>query len=173
MSRHEFIGLLREALQDEIPQSAIEENVRFYNRYIEDELAKGRSEEDVFAELGDPRLIAKTITETWQSDDTSLDDDGDSRSGFGGGGFASDSYEENGRRSENYGGPYVNINGKQVNMNKWYMKVIPILIVILILLFVFWVMFGILHLTFSILTSPVFWVVVAVLCIAGFFSKRR
>lgn len=169
MNRHAFISGLRDALSGEIPDSVVEENIHFYNRYIDEELGKGRREEEVFAELGDPRLLAKTIAETWQSRDTSLDDgagayDGGNGRVYGGAG-------ENDRCTE--GGTYVNINGRNVNMNKWYVKALPIAILLLILCFVFWVIFGLLHLTVSILFSPVFWVILLVCMVFGFFSRRR
>lgn len=181
MTRHEFIGRLREALNGEIPTSAIEENVRFYNRYLDDELSKGRREEEILQELGDPRLIAKTITETWQSDDTSMDDDGQtyySQDGYRQGsydqGSAYGTYEEDGSRSDGFGGDsFVNINGRSVNRNKWYWKVIPVVIIFLVVAFVFWVLSGILHLTFSIVTSPIFLVILLAILVWGYFSRRR
>ena len=70
-------------------------------------------------------------------------------------------------------GAYVNINGRDINMNKWYIKVLPVAILLLIVVFFFWVVFGLLHLTFSILFSPVFWVIVIVCLALSFFSRRR
>ena len=168
MNRHEFIGGLREALAGEIPDSVVEENVRFYNRYIDEELEKGRREEDVFAELGEPRLIAKTIAETWQSRDTSLEDGSGAYDGGNGRVYNGD--DEGGRQSSK---TYVNINGREFNMNKWYMKILPFVIMALVVFFVLWVAFGLLHLTVSILTSPVFWVIVLVFMALGYFSRRR
>ena len=40
MNRREFIDGLREALAGEIPSAVVEENVRFYNRYIDEETGK-------------------------------------------------------------------------------------------------------------------------------------
>lgn len=170
MDRREFINGLREALAGEIPESVVEENIRFYNRYIDEELGKGRRAEEVFAELGEPRLIAKTITETWQSRDTSLGEGSGAYDG-GNGRIYSDGYENGGRQES--GKTYVNINGREVNMNKWYMKVLPIAIVLLVVFFFLWVLFGLLHLTVSILMSPVFWVIILVCMALGFFSRRR
>ena len=169
MNRREFIDGLREALAGEIPSAVVEENVRFYNRYIDEETGKGRREEEIFAELGEPRLIAKTIAETWQSRDTSL---GDGNGTFdGGNGRVYNGYGDETGRGES--GAYVNINGRDINMNKWYIKVLPVAILLLIVVFFFWVVFGLLHLTFSILFSPVFWVIVIVCLALSFFSRRR
>lgn len=63
MSRYEFIEKLRAALSGKATQSAINENIRYYEEYLDTEIRKGKREEDVIRELGDPRLLAKTIIE--------------------------------------------------------------------------------------------------------------
>ncbi len=64
MTKEEFLTELREALSGSISPAAVNENVRYYDEYIETESRKGRSEDEVMGELGDPRLIAKTIIDT-------------------------------------------------------------------------------------------------------------
>lgn len=64
MNRSEFIKELREALKNSVNEAAVQENVRYYAGYIEDEVKKGRNEKEVIEELGDPWLIAKTIATT-------------------------------------------------------------------------------------------------------------
>lgn len=64
MNRYEFIRELKEALAGNVPSRVIAENEAFYQKYIEDELQKGRSEAEIMAELGSPRLIANTIIDT-------------------------------------------------------------------------------------------------------------
>ena len=61
MTRQEFLEKLRAALNGRIPAASVNENVNYYEDYIITEVRKGRTEEDVLKELGDPRLIAKTI----------------------------------------------------------------------------------------------------------------
>ncbi|HJC48631.1 MAG TPA: DUF1700 domain-containing protein [Candidatus Lachnoclostridium pullistercoris] len=61
MNRDEFLRTLREALAGEVSPNIIEENIRYYDAYITDEVQKGRSEEAVIEELGGPRVIARTI----------------------------------------------------------------------------------------------------------------
>ena len=175
MTRHEFISRLREALTGEIPPEEIEGNIRFYNNYIDQELQKGRSEAEIFGELGDPRLIARTIMETWQSDDTSLDDDG-----YGGGSNYSGGYSgysdyagyDSGGRGE-YGSDSRSGRDRGGSGLKWYHKAIPVVIIALILFFILWVVTGVLRLTVSILLSPVFWIIVVALIVLGYLSRRR
>lgn len=64
MSRQEFIEKLRMTLSGRMPSAAVADNVNYYEDYINMEIRKGRTEEDVLASLGDPRLIAKTIIQT-------------------------------------------------------------------------------------------------------------
>ena len=67
MSKREFLSKLEEALVYEMPPRAVTENLRYYSSYIDSEKGKGRSEEEVLDELGDPRLIARTIIEAEKS----------------------------------------------------------------------------------------------------------
>ena len=39
-------------------------HVQYYRNYIEEEQRKGRSEDDILNELGDPHLIARTLLDT-------------------------------------------------------------------------------------------------------------
>lgn len=63
MDKREFIDKLQRALAGGLGSSMVMENVRYYEEYIDSEVRKGRSESDVLAQLGDPRLLAKSIIE--------------------------------------------------------------------------------------------------------------
>ena len=63
MNREEFLSRLASALNGEVHPSVIQENLKYYDEYIREEAAKGRSEEEVIDEIGGYRLIAKTIIE--------------------------------------------------------------------------------------------------------------
>lgn len=64
MDRAAFIETLRRALYGKVDDASLMEHIHYYEDYIAQETAKGRSEEDILNELGDPRLIARTILET-------------------------------------------------------------------------------------------------------------
>ena len=70
MNKTEFLQQLREALDAELSSRAVEENIRYYREYISDEERKGRTEEEILNELGDPWLIAKTIIDTGVAEGT-------------------------------------------------------------------------------------------------------
>ena len=60
MTKYEFLEGLSAALED-LPSGQRQENLRYYEEYIDRQVLSGRSEEDVLNELGDPRWIAMTI----------------------------------------------------------------------------------------------------------------
>lgn len=61
MNKNEFIKKLEEELSLSFNKSEINEQLDYYSKYINDEIKNGKSEKDVLSELGDPRLIAKTL----------------------------------------------------------------------------------------------------------------
>lgn len=61
MDRDEFLRKLKIELENHMSKAEMNSQLDYYDKYIGDEIAKGRSEKDVLDELGDPRLIAKTI----------------------------------------------------------------------------------------------------------------
>lgn len=61
MSREEFLTELRRTLQGKVSQQTINENIQYYEDYILAESHKGKTEAEVIAGLGDPRLLAKSI----------------------------------------------------------------------------------------------------------------
>lgn len=64
MNRMEFIEKLRQALSGELTYHVVDENMEYYENYIDMELKSGKTEQSILQQLGDPRLIAKTIIET-------------------------------------------------------------------------------------------------------------
>ncbi len=63
MNKQEFIEKLQHALAGGLSSSLVADNVRYYQDYIETEIRKGKSEQEVLAQLGEPRLLAKSIIE--------------------------------------------------------------------------------------------------------------
>lgn len=62
MDRTEFLEIMRESLERKIPQAEIEDNLRYYREYFEQSAG---SDEEVCEELGDPRLIAKSVVNAY------------------------------------------------------------------------------------------------------------
>lgn len=62
MNRAEFLDILKKSLEGEIPQAECVDNLRYYGEYFEKDT---RSDEEICEELGDPRLIAKSVIEAY------------------------------------------------------------------------------------------------------------
>lgn len=65
MEKQEFLAVLQQSLSGEIPDYEVENNIRYYDGYLTDEA--GKSAEDKIKELGEPRLIAKTIIDAYMA----------------------------------------------------------------------------------------------------------
>lgn len=164
MNREEFLQKLQEALSGEVPPETVHENLQYYSGYIRDERRKGRSEEEIMGELGDPRMIARTIIDTTPGGGSGFEE---YRGGFGG--FASDEYSsgERGsfrgydnaehRREQQMGGYHV------YDLNKWYYKVLAVAALIAVFTVVIAIVSGILS-----LLVPLLPVIIAVMVITWF-----
>ncbi len=64
MNRREFINELKVELENDLDRAEVHSQVEFYQTYIDDEVRKGRHEQDVVDELGDPFAIARTVVDT-------------------------------------------------------------------------------------------------------------
>lgn len=61
MTKQEFLDTLGKILRREMSDAEVTENIRYYDNYIVQEMRGGKTEAQVLAQLGDPRLIARTI----------------------------------------------------------------------------------------------------------------
>ena len=61
MDKEEFIMKLQHALAGGMSGSQIAEHVRYYREYLDSEIHKGRTEEEILRQLGEPRLLARSI----------------------------------------------------------------------------------------------------------------
>jgi uncharacterized membrane protein len=62
MSKKDFLDILSQSLEGEVDKIILEQSIRYYSEYISSQPDKG--EEEILKEIGDPRLIAKTIIES-------------------------------------------------------------------------------------------------------------
>ena len=140
MDRNEFVSTLRAVLSGEVPASVVEENVCYYNTYISQEIAAGKSEKEVMDSLGDPRLIARTIIDTqgqagWQAQDY--------------GSYEAYGADEEPEREKGFHAEFrddggVDIKYKRFNFNTWYGKLLAAAVVILVAALILVIVGGIL-----------------------------
>lgn len=64
MNKTEFLEILRTQLLSDMPPIQAASHVEYYENYINQQVEAGKPEDVVLEELGDPRLIAKTILDT-------------------------------------------------------------------------------------------------------------
>lgn len=124
MNKQEFIEQLRRNLSSINDYTFVNDTIAYYENYIESQMRMGESEEEVMRKLGDPRLIAKSIKAT-QADDL----DGESTNAYGG-------YQQE-ASSKKSSHTLLNINGRQIHMPVWLLKILTIIIVVVVLFLVF------------------------------------
>ena len=73
MTRQEFMDTLGRALRRELSEQEVLDNLHYYESYIDREVMSGKSEADVLAQLGDPRLIARTILQVDQQKEEAME----------------------------------------------------------------------------------------------------
>jgi hypothetical protein len=146
MTKQEFLIGLKRELMAAGADSLVAENLEYYSGYIDGEIAKGRTEEDVMTELGDPRLIARSILDAaGYADEVSpgtVDDNG--------GSAQDDGADE--RRAGPKGFHRFDTGGV-------WLWLIPLLVTVLLLTLVILVFAGIIRLLFSPYVMPVLLVI--------------
>jgi uncharacterized membrane protein len=65
MTEESFLKILEEYLSTELPSLEVRQNIQYYRDYITASRST-KSEDEVMKALGDPRLIAKTIIDTYR-----------------------------------------------------------------------------------------------------------
>ncbi len=69
MTKRQFMEELRSSLEGMVTQTVVQENLNYYENYINEQMRNGKSEQEIFDELGNPRLIARSIIDVKSEDD--------------------------------------------------------------------------------------------------------
>ena len=152
MTRSEFLEKLRSALGNDLSGSVIQENVDYYNNYIQEEVNKGRSETEVIEELGDPWVIARTIIDSVEGQKEVKRQRKTYDSGYEG-------YDQ---ASDNYG------NNVHIFKMEGWKKVLLILGIIGVLILIIAVIGGIIS-----LLAPIIVPVLLIIVLIQIFTNRR
>lgn len=132
MNKQEFVDRLRMALNGRVSPGLVMDNVNYYQDYINTEIRKGRTEEEVLESLGDPRLIARTIIQT---------NGGDNRSGYRNTVYGNGEYREAARQNvhrsyteedDGYGTHQSKVGNVLAKLPGWVWLILGILVVVLI-----------------------------------------
>ncbi len=146
MTKTEFMEVLQRTLAGSLGSSTVNGHMRYYQDYFDSQLAMGKDEMQITAELGDPRLLAKTIIEAAK------------REGMGGGTPEYDEVYEDGTAE-----PKENGRVKAYRMPVWLVAVL-----------VFMVLFVIVGMVTSVVTAllPVLLPVLVVLLVVRLVQRR-
>lgn len=147
MTRQEFIETLARTLRRELSEQEVADNIRYYETYISQEMQSGKSEEQVIAQLGDPRLIARTILDVdEQREEQEQEGQGytafDSWSSPGQSVYTEDAegnYEEEVVDGEN---PFENTHMHTFSFGGWKGRLV-LIVVLLVIFFILGTMFAI------------------------------
>ena len=129
MDKKEFLDILYNQLSGQMPEGSVAAHVQYYRSYIEDEQQKGRTEDEILTELGDPRLIARTLLDT---------EVGNSDSPQSGNPYST-SYTESTSEYDGYsnsssGSNRVKHKSFKLDLTTWYGKLAVILIAIVVVI---------------------------------------
>lgn len=69
MTKKQFMEELRSSLEGMVSPMVMQQNLNYYENYINEQIRSGRTEADVLNELGNPRLIARSIIDANGKDD--------------------------------------------------------------------------------------------------------
>ncbi len=67
MDKQEFLEQLRKSLSQANDYEFVNDNMAYYEDYLNTEIRKGSTEQEVLTKLGDPRLIAKSLLTTYEA----------------------------------------------------------------------------------------------------------
>lgn len=125
MTKQEFLETLGKILNRELSEKEAAENLHYYEQYIVQQMGSGKTEEEVLRELGDPRLIARTILQVDQkaySQDSVYTEEAD-------GSFRQDQTEKN--RSGSV--PVHNTSG----VKSWLILILALILIVMLVSTVF------------------------------------
>lgn len=167
MTKTEFLEGLQEGLNGEVAPQVIRESTEYYNRYINDSIAEGKTEEQVLEELGSVRLIVKSIIDAnagagrreearYQQEQQNTGNERQEKPGFHAG------VNDKGEFDVKYG---------KFSFNSWYGKLLLILLAVLIVAVVIVLIVGAFMAVWYLL--PIIAVVALVIILIKIFWGRR
>jgi uncharacterized membrane protein len=162
MDEQEFLDILRKSLVNKIPESEIDNNINYYNNYISSSNTQGTTKEERLTELGDPRLIARTIVDAYKMSKNSIHSPYRNQNTTE---YEDSSYSDEKENNHNNQGRAWNVKFHSTNM-PWYQKIIGVLILVLIFIIVI-IIGGVLLNVFFAIGVPI----LIILFIISFISK--
>lgn len=165
MTQTEFLEQLKNALGNDLPPQAVQEQMAFYSQYISDELAGGKTEEAIMDDLGDPWVLARNIIDAPGTSNQS------SSTGYGTASDSEYSYNESGQspRDDNYNQGYGN------RQTVPELRPVPWWKVLLVILCAIMVIVGIISLITGVISflAPILIPIIVVMLIIRLVNRRQ
>lgn len=146
MDKQSFIEQLRRSLSSLSDYTFVNDTIAYYENYIDSQIRGGKTEAQVMQELGDPRLIAKSIIASHSEEEDSQT----TKTRY----FDEEESTES-TRGFRSGKTMFHFNGHTVSLPGWLVKVLSIVIVALVLFLLFTV-FGFIFQLIAPLIVPAF-----------------
>lgn len=166
MTKNEFLEGLMAALNGEVSKAAVNENVRYYKDYIEQEVQRGKSEQEVLDQLGDPALIARTIIDTSGSGQSGYSDTYGQESTYSSSQGASEAQKGFHTEFNEEGG--FDVKYGRFKVNSWYGKLILIVAVVAVIVLVVSLISGLIS-----LVAPILLPVLLICFLLSLFRQGR
>lgn len=157
MTRSEFLKELRQALENDLSGSIIQENLSFYDQYITGEVQNGKSEEEVLQMLGDPWVLARTVIDAQNGTDKETVHEA------GGNKHAGHEHKKEQPDNQNRGSQF-HILGLDV----WWKKLLLVLAIVMIIAVIFSIITGVIR-----LLAPIVIPVLIVIIIVRAIGNRK
>lgn len=122
MSKQEFIEGLRRSISSINDYTFVNDTISYYENYIESQIRMGRTEMEVMEELGDPRLIAKSIKATHVSEE----EDGEQN-------YSQNDYTQ----KQIFPNALFQFDGKNIRLPSWLLKTVIIIVLMVVVFLVF------------------------------------
>lgn len=151
MEKTEFLDQLRVSLNGKIDPQEVNENLRYYEDYINMQIRMGKSETEVMELLGSPRLIARSIMDAKGVETEKFEEKSSERERSGFSGF-------------HFSGNKLSLFAKLLSLPKWLRTIVGIVVFVLFL----WIVFILLK-----ALLPALFVIVIVLTLAKFFRELK
>lgn len=142
MNKEKFLEVLKQSLEGEVKPEVIEQNIRYYDQYIGN--AATNEQERILNDLGDPRLLAKTIIESEKAAQQRK-----VYSEFSGQQNYYDEYQENQYDNDTSKKKQKKNNFMFFSNLKWYQKIVLAVVLLFLIFFVIVVSGIILRLLFA------------------------
>lgn len=147
MTRIEFLQQLRQALENDLKGSVVQENVDYYSQYIGEEINKGRGEAEVLEMLGDPWILARTVIDAQDGNEQST---GNQSTGS----YGTHKEDKNLQKEKP-------CRTSILGLDIWWKKLLFILSIILVIVIIFSIVTGIISLLAKFLVPALIIIVVA------------